>query len=262
VSFFNGFIGTRPNSNSLFTGGDDREMYEKNLLSQPQDWYYRNREITYKKNENGHRCKSLDKLDLDNYILFSGCSYTEGVGVKLEKTFPYLVSRELNLDYYNLAVGGSGPDVCFYNLFNFFLKVQKLPKFLVLQMPQHTRFVIKSKDKIPPPHPFQFFGIWVEEAKNFILEGEELGYFSNKTSLFMTMILEMYKCPVIDILPPALGPVLKNQVRLIYKDYSRDLTHPGNLSNKHVANGILESIQNYYKYNNATIHTTFRGQSD
>jgi hypothetical protein len=260
VSFFNGFIGTRPNSNLLFVGGDDKEMYEKNLSSQTQNWYYRNSEITYKKNENGHRCKSLDKLDLDNYILFSGCSYTEGVGVELEKTFPYLVSRELNLDYYNLSVGGCGPDVCFYNLFKFFLKVQKLPKFLVLQMPQHTRFVLKSKDKLN--HPFQYFGIWIEEAKKFILEGEELEYFSNKTSLFMDMIFQMYTCPIIHILPPDLGPVLENQVRLIYKDHSRDFAHPGNLSNQHVANGILECIQNYYKYNNATIHPTFRGQSD
>jgi DNA polymerase III alpha subunit len=60
-------------------------------------------------------CKSInikiEDIDLNNYILFIGCSHTEGIGLELQTTYPYLVSEELKCDYYNLGLGGTGIDV-------------------------------------------------------------------------------------------------------------------------------------------------------
>ena len=51
------------------------------------------------------------EIILNNYILFTGCSHTKGVGLALEDTYPYLLAQKLNCDYYNLALGGTGQDV-------------------------------------------------------------------------------------------------------------------------------------------------------
>jgi len=259
VSFYNGFIGTNPNSNLLFTGGDTKSTFDKNLKTQSNDWYYRNCRLTYIRNTNGHRCKNLSEIDLDNYILFTGCSYSEGIGVELEKTFPYILSQKLNVDYYNLAVGGSGPDVCFFNLVKFYFTAKKLPKCLILQLPQNTRFLTFNKN--PPLNiPFyNFNGIWLDECKNFILEGEELNYFTSKSKLFLRLIQEIYTCPIINVLPPSPEVCKKNEVRLSQIDNSRDLAHPGILSNERTALHLLESIQKHDKYLDATVHSTFRG---
>lgn len=259
MSFFNGFIGTSPNSNLLFTGGDTKSTFEKNLKVQPADWYYRNCNISYKKNENGHRCKNISEIDLDNYILFTGCSYTEGIGIELEKTFAYLLSQKLNVDYYNLALGGSGPDVCFFNLIKFYFTVKKLPKFLILQLPQATRFLTFSK-KSPMDIPFyNLNGIWIEECKDFILEGEELNYFNSKSKLFLRLIQEIYTCPIINLLPSSPETCKQNEVRLLQIDESRDRSHPGILSNERIAQRLLEAMQKHDKYLDATVHSTFRG---
>ena len=91
------------NTTLAYRGLDSEENLHINLASQPNDWYYRNKTITYQYNEYGHRCKSIHDIDLDNYILFAGCSHTEGVGLELETTFPYLVSNQLGNDYYNMG---------------------------------------------------------------------------------------------------------------------------------------------------------------
>lgn len=258
MSLYNGFIGTGPNSNLLFTGGDTKSNFEKNLKVQPADWYYRNREISYKKNANGHRCKNISEVDLDNYILFTGCSYTEGIGIELEKTFAYLVSQKLNVDYYNLALGGSGPDVCFFNLVKFYFTVKKLPKFLILQFPQETRFVTFNHES-SLQIPYFFNGIWIDKCKDFILAGEELNYFDTKSKLFLTLIQEIYTCPIVNVLPPNPEICKQDEVRLLQIDESRDRSHPGILSNERIAQRLLEAMQKHDKYLDATVHSTFRG---
>ena len=72
-----------------------------------------------------------EDIDLDNYILVIGCSQTEGIGLKIEDTYPYLLSKNLNCDYYNLGICGTGIDVLNYNLVTWFTKIKKPPKLLI-----------------------------------------------------------------------------------------------------------------------------------
>jgi hypothetical protein len=145
-----GFVPPGPTNTKLdflpFT--DSEERFNNNLKTQPLEWIYRSLPITYDYNSLGFRCKNHSELN-DNYILFSGCSHTEGVGLPLETTYPYLVSKEMNMDYYNLAVGGSGPDILFKNMVLFLSLIKHKPKVVIIQWPDQSRigFVSGTTDR-------------------------------------------------------------------------------------------------------------------
>ena len=129
MKLHNDFIGVNDSNTILsFLPSDTEETYQKNLLSEGDSWYYKTAKITYEINENGHRCKSINDINLDNYILFAGCSHTLGIGLELDKTYPFMVSHLLGCDYYNLGMPGAGIDVLEYNLLMWFSKVKKNPK--------------------------------------------------------------------------------------------------------------------------------------
>jgi hypothetical protein len=68
-----GFVGNTPNFESNFLENtDDEKRFLKNCETQPSDWIYRNKKITYKYNEYGHRCVSPNQLK-PGYILYMGC---------------------------------------------------------------------------------------------------------------------------------------------------------------------------------------------
>ena len=145
LSINNGFLGHHPNYHNVkFHGSDSKEVFEHNLKIQPNDWYYRTHEITYDRNSNGHRCKEIKDINLDNYILFAGCSHTEGVGLELEKTYPYLLAQKMKCDYYNLAVGGTGVDVLNHNIVSWFAKIKQPPKLLIVQWQVQGRVTVKN----------------------------------------------------------------------------------------------------------------------
>mgnify|MGYP003348628087 CR=1 FL=1 len=72
MKFYDDFIGEDWSNITMdFVIGDDEEKYKKNLKSQPSDWYYNNKKLTYIFNKYGHRCKDISEINLNNYILFS-----------------------------------------------------------------------------------------------------------------------------------------------------------------------------------------------
>ena len=140
---YKGLYGTCHNYDCEFTNLDSKENYEKNLKKLPIDWEYRNKKINYKYNQYGHR--SVDPSILsDDYFLFTGCSITEGVGLKLEDTYPYIVAKYYNKDYYNLAVGGSGNDLLTLNVLSFLLQFKK-PSKIFIQLPEENRYFLSNK---------------------------------------------------------------------------------------------------------------------
>jgi hypothetical protein len=141
MKIYNDFIGNDENNiTTNFHGGDNVTNLNENTPKQPSDWYYHNKKITYTFNNQGHRCRNFEDIDKNNYILYTGCSHTMGTGLELEKTYPYLLSKELGMDYYNLAMPATGMDIVEYNLLLWLFKVPKKPKLVVIQWPDHSRF--------------------------------------------------------------------------------------------------------------------------
>jgi len=94
--------------------------------------------ITYKINKHGFRCKEFEIGSKS--IVALGCSYTQGIGLPVETLWPELVGKELELDVYNLAWGGTSSDTCFM-LAKYWLSVLR-PSLVVMAAPPKNRFDI------------------------------------------------------------------------------------------------------------------------
>lgn len=99
---------------------DTKEVFLK-TPQEHQDYWNAN-PFTYSLNDWGHRCEDIDVSA--NNILFLGCSNTFGTGLPKEKTWPYLVSKELGMREVNLGLPGGSLDSCFrlYNAWQYEIK--------------------------------------------------------------------------------------------------------------------------------------------
>jgi len=87
-------------------------------------------EIDYNLNSQGYRCNEFTNQE----ILILGCSQTEGHGLPLELTWPYLLSKKLNKDYISLAKGGEAAQAQITKAFQFFKEFYK-PKYIFAVFP-------------------------------------------------------------------------------------------------------------------------------
>ena len=232
MRFNDGFIGlTNTKTVYRFSGGDSEDRFNQNLKSQPDDWYYRFNEVTYDINNLGHRSKNIEDIDLDNYILFTGCSHTEGIGLELEKTFPYATANSLGIDYYNLALGGSGIDVMTHNLLMWIHTVKKLPKALIIMWPQASRFARLQEDNESLSFELPSCATSVDDEK-FIVMGEKINFFETVHLSSKKIINAAYSCKTIHL----------KTTMLSQADTARDLAHAGILSNRYLADYLIRQL--------------------
>lgn len=254
--FIQGFCSNLVNNDSEFLPLiESEENYKLNLLSQPSDWEYRTKQIRYKYNSLGHRSCELHELPKD-YLLFAGCSFTEGIGLKLEDTYSHIVSQQLGLGYYNLGLGGSCPSVSVKNIITFLSKfIHNMPKTIIVQWPYFLRYY-----KINP-------ALWIEHhtpagAEDTIykalLENEDAYRYNIWERLYLLHFLHniKYTGKVIELYTQNLEET--NYIRghdhtsnftnirwtriSSFVDYARDLSHPGSLTNKSFADKILKIL--------------------
>ena len=232
-------MGFTPNRVLEWSGSDSEEAYVQNCSKQPDDWYYRNKKIEYAFNSNGHRCKEIADIDISNYILFTGCSFTEGVGLELEKTYPYVVSKELGCDYYNMGLGGTGIDAASHNVITWISKTKNQPKAIIIQWPQPSRVMIPGT--APMSIRFRSVGAWQTDPhiQTFMASGEEIGFFNARNILLQNLIKNVSRCPV--YIDNTLGGY--NSVN----DYARDCGHPGIRSNQIYAERVHSLISSHFR---------------
>ena len=242
-----GYIFTHHNEN--FSGSDHEKKFNINLKIMGPEWYYADKsKVTYNRNKYGHRSPPLNSLDLDNYILVTGCSHTEGIGLEEDKRYGNLLAKYLNANFYNLALGGTGQDAVFYNLLQWKLNVPKSPKLLVYQVPTDGRF-LKYNDDPHDKHVYSPLGIWSTNfgAEKFVSYGDliDLNYWETQKTLILSVITKMFDCPIITLnynsaLKNPLIPKYKNDLEWDFEDIARDCSHPGINSHKKIADQIFE----------------------
>lgn len=112
----------------------DYTFYRANHVNKTEQWHQSDREehyqsenafgpnlytpdsFEYKFNSHGLRCDDLT-LPSELPIVFLGCSFTEGEGLPVDKTWAYLLLEHIrkatkkNIPYWNLAISGSGIDM-------------------------------------------------------------------------------------------------------------------------------------------------------
>jgi hypothetical protein len=244
MKFHNKFIGIDSSAQVLlFSGGDQEIAYDRNVLTQRSDWYYKNKTIEYFYNESGHRSKNIANIDLDNYILFTGCSHTEGVGLELQKSYPYVTSELLQCDYYNLALGATGIDVMMYNLISWFSTIKTQPKAVIIQWPDYSRFVtIQSGLNIQP------CGTWSTDPDIItgILSDDKSKASFTRSLLAKRLIETVISCPIHYVtVKSQIIPDNIDSIEFTKLDLARDLAHFGIESNKKLAELLVDAIKKH-----------------
>ena len=249
LSFNNDFIGYDSNKDAnKFSGSDSENVYNINLQSKPDNWYYKNEPITYFYNEYGHRSKNLSEIDLDNYILCLGCSHTEGIGNYERDTYAHQTAQLLNCDYYNMGIGGCGLDIMMHNLTTWMLKVEKLPKLIIWQWTAPFRYVtVKDTDTVE----IRTHGLWNDEKEvvDFIAVGDRNKFFSSRAGLMKKYLNLLSKTKNIPIIQVSLQDKdASDEIFYQRHDNARDGKHYGALSNKTLS--VLIADKYNYELNN------------
>lgn len=244
--YFIGYPASHKNTN--FSGSDSEEKFLKSKSEKEESWEYNSMPISYIRNEYGHRSGKITELNLDNYILFTGCSITEGIGIPVESRYSNLLSDMLKCDIYNLGLGGTGNDIIFYNLMSWFSIIKTKPKLVVLQWTSEYRYAIIDKENTSD---VSIYGPWNEPEKNFLIEGSNNGYFVSKKSMFEQLIKKVIDVPIIEIIPhhvnrknePTSRYQLFTPMKELLGDVARDLSHPGIKSNKMLSEKLFNLIK-------------------
>lgn len=238
----NGFIGFEQSSSvQEWSGGDTEKTFLHNSKTLPNHWYYHTAPITYQINKNGHRSKDVSDLNLDNYLLFTGCSITEGVGLEESKTYSAVLSKKLGCDYYNLGLGATGMDVVIHNLIVWFSTIPKKPKAVIIQWPDFTRCITgTSVDHL------ETRGLWQknDDYNRFVDLGIKLHFFAARSLLIQSLVKTIINVPVIEIGLAKMVPMHEQIMLLKVVDFARDLSHPGIKSNERIAEDIYDSLIN------------------
>jgi hypothetical protein len=188
----------------------------------------------YNYNDNGFRCNSINSINTDNYILFAGCSHTEGLGLELYNSYPYITSQLLSSDYYNLGISGAGCDVVSYNLLTWLNKFNHKPKLIIVQWPYHLRYICKSNDIL------HCQGSWSTDIySEFLILGDRIGYFDMRM-LLAANLLKNIKIPQIHISFPEYHQQFNDTIDFITLDKANDNLHLGPKSHNLMAQKIAD----------------------
>ena len=226
-----------PNSSSSFYQLDSEEALTQNLTTQPLDWYYRNKPITYKLNSLKYRTIEFDTVDWENSVVMFGCSMVFGVGLLEEDTIPSQLSNLLNRPVINLGVVASSTMFSFQN--SLMLHENFPNPWGVVQLwtdPSRVSYFKKSKTGVTPVHcgswmpDVPMFKAWIEPEGNI----ETQAYFAMKASEAIWKDKTRY-CS-------ASYWHYDDAIKLRYLDYARDLQHPGHISAKESAKIIAEAL--------------------
>lgn len=181
-------------------------------------------DITYSINSHGFRDVEFDNRQCGIAL---GCSFTFGVGIKQEHTWPAQLSQMTGTYVWNLGVGGASFDTAF-RLGKYYIG-KLAPKFVCLLIPPMSRFehcVDTNKYTVTNVHDFVdtdkqgFFKEWFGNSEN-IESHQEKNLLAIKQMCSEYSIPIVHFCPLDDWVP-------KNQD-------ARDLLHPNQESNTVIA---------------------------
>ena len=124
-----------------WSGSDNQDHFNKNCAD--PDKFYKLKKygldtpesVSYSYNQHGFRAPEFDQRPCG---LALGCSFTEGVGIPIENTWPEQLSKMLDLQVWNLGVGGASIDTAFILLDHY---IKELPvQFVTVCVPPINRF--------------------------------------------------------------------------------------------------------------------------
>jgi len=163
------------NSTSEWLSSDTPESFARMMRHYEHQQYFAEKgwdqpnAITYQLNSEGFRC---EEFNADPCIVALGCSYTVGIGLPVESTWPWQVGQVLGLRVVNLAWGGYAADSCF-RLAEYWLPKLNPALVVMLAPPVDRVEVLTQKEhmvymptNMPPTASDPFITEWMLNSEN------------------------------------------------------------------------------------------------
>ncbi len=254
------------NGTMKFVHPDDEDSYKSNLLKFGNDWHYANKPVEYVYNSIGYRCKELEYYKDKEFILVMGCSHTEGIGLAEDEVWHTHVSKEFGVEVLNAGFGGSGPDMQLLNTFLFLSNANILPKAVIIQWPNLSRFTFKGdnlkrplvpnlKMRIEGPDGDSFFERFKSEQrflekfyKWWLYDNNDINHswiFIECTRIMWTLANVTYFDFCME--PDPLYKDSNNLINMFYqiesREYARDQNHYGHKFNLELGKLVCEHLR-------------------
>lgn len=220
-------------------GTDSATAFKKNLATQPNDWYYRNKKIIYNFNSNGYRAPEWEYVDWANSVVIFGCSHVTGIGLAEDETISYYMSKILNRPVINLGVAKTGIT---FSLHNSILLRKNFPMpWGVVQLWSATARIHEYRKNY-----IMHYGAWDKEnegyMKHWAMHDDNVSntaYFAKEASSMIWKKKTRYYS----------ASMFEDTAAILECDYiardslARDLIHPGKdctlLAAEHISTGLL-----------------------
>jgi hypothetical protein len=151
------------NKTFYWSGSDSQESFKKNPTQG-----YTETSITYVHNSYGYREEEYDLTSKSN-ILCLGCSFTMGVGLKLEHSWPSILKKQFkDSNVYNFGLGGASSDTVVRILAN--VSSVFNPHAVFILWPSSSRYELYQETQ-----PV-FYGTWNTNSAHYDLMDDEHTY--------------------------------------------------------------------------------------
>lgn len=222
-----------------FVPGDNREQWISNMSSKKRRAYLtrhgwdHEHAIEYRYNTDGFRGDQF--VEHDSLIVL-GCSFTFGVGLREDQSWPWIVAKGLQLACNNLAWGGASSDRC-WRMAEFWVP-QLRPKFVIMLTPPGGRveLIINDQDREAEGlMPDQAADTW---TKTWIAVDENVRLNQVKNQLAVAMLCRTLGVPCLLYETVEFATVIGDQA-----DHARDFRHQGPAVHRAFAEIVLKDIR-------------------
>ena len=131
-------------------------------------------------NNHGHRCKDLEDINLHNYLLFAGDNVALDFNLPIEETYPYIVSKQLGMDYYNLSMFNGGVECLKFNLLSWTAKIKQAPKAIIISSEFLNSFLVCDQNYMS----LRECDFKDSTTSDIFARGNYNGFFSARNELF------------------------------------------------------------------------------
>lgn len=233
----NKFLINDSHTTDKFSGTDSEDLFEKNLKSQPDDWYYRHNPVRYTVNSLKYRAPEFKDIDWKNSVVVFGCSFVFGVGLDDKDTMPYQLSQILGMPVINMGMGGSSMTFSLHN--SIMLKDgYPTPKAVVQMWTGYDRTTYYRKRTVESCgswtlDTYDYTRAWISDTHHSLTHA----IIASKTSRLLWKDTKYFE-----------GSYFKTTAKLLgcyqveYEDYARDLSHTGKKTQHSVALKIAKEL--------------------
>lgn len=201
---------------------DNEKLFLENLqneesLNRLKRLSWDSSDITYSYNSNGFRDAEFDNRPCGIAL---GCSFTEGIGLPVDCSWPSLLSKYTGTHVWNLGSGGGSIETVF-RIFDYYV-VKLKPQFVCVLMPPFQRFEYKESGGTFSLITSWDLGIGPQFGKDWLSREYNGKENQRKNMLAIQHICQHYKIPLIfnDSYHGMSDSIVSD-------DYARDLIHPG-----------------------------------